>query len=185
MKNDCELDILTDFLKDEILEPPSLVNAYVNDDYRVEIDWSNTEGALGYYVFKSTDEDGEYEKIGTTTTNIYLDCNTLPNTTYFYRIAAFTNCICSLQSDSVAVTIPDITKNPPPPENVAVVLQWQNACCNCYTVWRATDTGAKERIAQVNRAMFIDKVPSCHTYNYTITLDSDNTVTIAEFTIRT
>ncbi len=58
---------------------------------KINLVWDYSIGAEEYVVYRSEDEKGIYEKIGTTTNENYSDTNILPEKTYYYAITQITD----------------------------------------------------------------------------------------------
>jgi fibronectin type 3 domain-containing protein len=71
------------------LPSTSLINASdgTSSDY-VGIRWNTVSGAKKYYIYRSDAINGQFSKIGISSTDEYFDYNVVLQQTYFYKIAA-------------------------------------------------------------------------------------------------
>ncbi len=66
--------------------------------------WDYSVGTEKYYIYRSKEEDGIYQKIGTTVNESYFDTDLLPETTYYYKVTQVTDGKEGDYSDSAATT---------------------------------------------------------------------------------
>ncbi len=66
--------------------------------------WDYSVGAEKYYIYRSEEEDGIYQKIGSTVNESYSDTDLLPETTYYYRVTQVTDGKEGIHSDSAGTT---------------------------------------------------------------------------------
>ncbi|XEC97744.1 fibronectin type III domain-containing protein [Paenibacillus tarimensis] len=54
----------------------------------INLNWTAVSGALGYNIYRSTEENGTYTKMNSApiTTASYSDTGLTPNTTYYYKV---------------------------------------------------------------------------------------------------
>ncbi len=71
---------------------------------KIDLVWDYSIGAEEYIIYRSEDEKGMYEKIGTTINENYSDTNLLPEKTYYYAITQITNGQEGAYSDEVSAT---------------------------------------------------------------------------------
>lgn len=99
-------------------EPPTDVSAsdgeYVD---HVLVRWSAARRASRYEVFRATEEDGDYEKIGETPALRFTDETASPNVLYWYRVRACNQFGCSAFSPADS-GFRYGQKPPAPPQNV-------------------------------------------------------------------
>jgi uncharacterized protein (TIGR02145 family) len=76
------------------------------EELRLKIDlvWDHAIGADKYFIYRSTDESGIYEKIGEAVNENYSDINILPETTYYYVVTQITSEKESAYSNEVSAT---------------------------------------------------------------------------------
>jgi len=71
---------------------------------KIDLFWDYSIGAEEYVVYRSEDEKGIYEKIGTTTNENYSDTDLLPEKTYYYAVTQITEGQEGVYSDEVSAT---------------------------------------------------------------------------------
>jgi len=118
----------------------------------VELAWMPADGAVGYGIYRATDPEGPYAKIGYSRTPAFADRGVSPSTAYFYRVTATTTGGESVLSGSVGATTKPPVAMPEAPEGLsagevstsAFELAW-NAVegAESYNVYRKgyTDSG--------------------------------------------
>jgi fibronectin type 3 domain-containing protein len=121
----------------------SAANAQVN------LSWTASSGASGYYVKRSTTSGGPYTQLATPLATNYLD-NTVSNgTKYYYVVSAYNSYAQSANSKEVSATP---VAPPPPgmptgltavPGNAQVALSWTAVSgATSYHVKRSTTSGS-------------------------------------------
>ncbi|WP_202914535.1 OmpL47-type beta-barrel domain-containing protein [Paenibacillus antri] len=70
----------------------------------VELAWTPDENAVGYGVYRATEPEGPYAKIGYTRAETYTDRTVSPSTTYYYQVSSTTTGGESPPSGSVTAT---------------------------------------------------------------------------------
>ena len=80
----------TSFSLNNALNPPANVTAsdgtYTD---KVVITWNELLGAEKYYIYRSTESETGYTKIGETTQTAYEDTTASTDTTYHYKVSAY------------------------------------------------------------------------------------------------
>ncbi|MDL2280639.1 fibronectin type III domain-containing protein [Selenomonadales bacterium OttesenSCG-928-I06] len=109
------------------------------------VTWSATAGAILYFVYRSTFQNGNYELATTTPNTSFTDTGLDANTTYYYKVAAYNGSEIGLMAGPVSATT--FSDNPPqPPLNVvaralsqtSIIVSWSpvnNA--DLYYVYRS------------------------------------------------
>lgn len=83
----------------------------------IELMWQETEGALYYNVYRSTEAGGPYESIGSSEEALYSDVGVLEDTWYYYVITAVDDeGFESVPSTETAELVPADTAETPEPE---------------------------------------------------------------------
>jgi len=90
---------------------PTGVTASAQSSNSIKISWPAVSGASGYYVYKSTNANGQYNKSGTVTDTSYTDTGLNPNTTYYYKVSAYNSIGESSQSANVSAKTPSQSSN--------------------------------------------------------------------------
>lgn len=73
--------------KATILNSPK-ITAQLNEDNKISISWNEVEGATGYKLYRSTNKNGTFSRIATTTSSAYTDSSAKVATTYYYKVIA-------------------------------------------------------------------------------------------------
>ena len=82
------------------------VENYGDDSERLLVTWTEVPGADGYYVYRATSEDGEYQLVNITETACkYVDWYLDANTTYYYFVEAYTGEPLSNPADKTYVSL--------------------------------------------------------------------------------
>jgi len=73
----------------EIPKAPS-ITAITSSTSDITLEWSFVKNATGYNIYRCTSSSGDYVKIGTSTTNSYIDTkDLLPGASYYYKVTAY------------------------------------------------------------------------------------------------
>src|SRR5690606_32950182 len=80
----------------------------VTKSLSVTLEWSPVEDAISYSIYRSTEENGSYKKIGSTSSADFTDTNVTPSTTYYYKVTTTGIGGESDKSESISTTT-----NPP------------------------------------------------------------------------
>lgn len=73
---------------DPSVEPPLNVRADAVSSSEIAVSWDAAAGADGYVLYRSTTENGPYEKVGSTSQTQFINAALYPGTTYYYRVAS-------------------------------------------------------------------------------------------------
>jgi len=72
------------------LPPPSPTGLYLQlQNGQIVLNWQASSGATGYYIKRSTSQNGTYTIIATNLTTTFTDTMASPTNTYYYVVAAF------------------------------------------------------------------------------------------------
>lgn len=100
-------------------DAPSSFTAVPDSPTQVTLSWTDNSNDTedGFSVERKTGAGGTYAVIGTTATGVatYVDNTVSADTTYFYRVRAFTGSVFSSYSNEASVTTP--APSTPPPSN--------------------------------------------------------------------
>jgi len=95
------------------LPPPAPAGLYLQlQDSQIVLNWQASSGAKGYYVRRSTAQNGTYTTIATNLTTTFADATVSPTNTYFYVVAAFSG--NGQSANSVAVSTATISSRHEP-----------------------------------------------------------------------
>ena len=125
----------------------------------ISLAWNTVTGAANYKVYRSTSANGTYDLITTTTSYTYTNNSLIPNTTYYYKVAASNSYGDSVQSSYLsAQTSPDTALKAP--VNVkagsvtvdSITVSWDAvAGASGYYIYRADSaTGTYTRLNTIN-----------------------------------
>jgi len=166
-----------------LFAPPSVPQGVSasDGDYpdRILVSWNPVRGAQRYEVFRAESEEGDYAKIGESTTTTFSDTEAQGNRLYWYRVRACNQFGCSALSE------PDsgyyLAPVPPlPPQNVEasdgtfsdrIRVTWSAAVgASHYELYRSDIPGADFlRIAQVSTTSYDDRaIVLGRTYYYRV-----------------
>ena len=104
-----------------LFAPPSVPQGVSASDGeypdRILVSWNAVRGAQRYEVFRAEEEDGDYEKIGESSTTTFPDTEAQGNRLYWYRVRACNQFGCSALSEADSGYY--LAPAPPlPPQNV-------------------------------------------------------------------
>ncbi len=83
--NNFKSDYVKEGFSNTFLKAPVLT-AVSNAEKGVKITWNAVNGAKNYGVYRKGGADSQYRRIGTTTTNSFVDTTPVSNTTYTYTV---------------------------------------------------------------------------------------------------
>jgi uncharacterized protein (TIGR02145 family) len=72
--------------------------------HQVNLSWNYSFVADQYTIYRSFQEEGPYQEVGTTNVESYFDDNVKPETTYYYTVTQTANGVESVYSEVVEVT---------------------------------------------------------------------------------
>ena len=114
---------------------------------QVNLSWTASSGATGYYVKRSTITGGPYSQIGTPSAANFTDTGLTNGTKYYYVVSAYNSYGESANSVEVSATPVAAVPSPPTgltatPGNMQVTLTWSaSAGATSYNVRRGTASG--------------------------------------------
>jgi len=73
------------------LPAPMGLSATATSSTQIVLTWNAVSGAAGYNVYQSQSSSSGFNKLGTTTTNSATNYNLPPNTTFYYKVAAYSS----------------------------------------------------------------------------------------------
>ena len=166
------------------INEPVIEKIQLNDNGMPEIIWNKVEGALKYKIYRSDNQDGKYNEIGTIEETIYTDGDAKAGNVYFYKLVAIGN-NTSAESNSESVICPVGTPNVEIAlnDNGAPVLNWSKSKgAAVYEVYRAeSENGEYSKIAEVTATEYTDaKVAENTAYFYKVRAVGTNANVTAE-----
>jgi len=84
-----------------LLPTPTNVTAIAGANRSITISWSAVTGAIGYRVYYSTSADGTYTLLAAPSATQYTGSSFAPDTTYYFKVSAYSSSGESEQSSSV------------------------------------------------------------------------------------
>lgn len=165
-----------------IIDAPTNVTAGTIDTSNIQITWDMVTGAAGYYVFRGVTENGLYAQVSDTPNTWFTDTHLTPNTTYYYKVAAYNGDDTGPLSASVHATTalaPDSPQNlraeAAGPTQVNTVWDAVDGA-DRYNVYRSTaPSGPYELVGLTAAPSFIDVGLTPNTvYYYLVTAVAGN-----------
>jgi transcriptional regulator CtsR len=165
--------------KTPVLAAPSKVTASAISLTQIAIAWQdNTSVETGFTIERKTGTSA-YLKIATTNANIvsFTDSKLIPNTTYLYRLRAYTPMSFSNYSNEISSTTPALAAptglKATPVSGKQITLSWTDntAYESGYYIERKLGTGSYAQIASVNKNVITyadTKVTSSTSYTYRV-----------------
>ena len=133
---------------------PANLTAQALDATSIQLTWDAVAGADGYTVYRSLTPDGTFTEVNNSATNTYTDEGLLPNTVYYYKVAAYTGSDYSPETGPVNATTQRAVPSVPTQlaaqalSSTSIRLTWQAAAdATGYRVYRSdTEAGAYTQI---------------------------------------
>ena len=141
----------------------------------VKVTWKTIAGAVSYEVWRKSGA-GEWTKIkdGITSTS-YIDTTAVSGTTYTYTVRAWdgSDYVGTYDSTGKSITYlaaPTLVEAKRSDDGSGILFTWEAVeRAAKYRVYRKTDSGSYERLADVTGLSYLDtKVPSGTTATYTV-----------------
>lgn len=162
--------------KDEYKLATPVISQIYNKADGVDLSWDEVEGADNYRVFKKT-EQSDWEIVGDTDQNSYLDTSVVKGEIYTYSV----RCIdeeggkylsdYSEEGKKIRYNYLDspVLKSAEQ-TNEGVEIKWDSVDgADCYRVYRQKPEGGWEKLADVQQLNYIDKnVVEFEEYTYTV-----------------
>ncbi len=70
------------------LPRPSISTSIVASSGKIKVSWNEIDGAVKYYVYRSTSKDGEYSYLTSTTKTSLTNTSAVAGNTYYYKVKA-------------------------------------------------------------------------------------------------
>ncbi|MDD9266214.1 FIMAH domain-containing protein [Paenibacillus sp. GCM10023248] len=138
---------------------PSNLSVTAARSLSVELEWAPVAGALSYSLYRASEPDGNYSKIGTVAGAVYADRTVSPSTSYTYKVTATGIGGESAASGIVTATTKAPLIMPETPAGLAsgqvsassFAIQWQaSAGAESYNIYRKAD--GKETYALIGNS---------------------------------
>ncbi len=133
----------------------------------IVLHWDAVRNTEQYKIFRSDNESSNFSLVGTAAYSTFLDKETKPGGTYYYRIVCVNGTAESQISNAVKVVAPSATPKPPltPPVNVkgsagteGILVTWDAApYAKTYHVFRSFNSGEFAFFGQTSSTRYLDK----------------------------
>ncbi|WP_299091873.1 pectinesterase [uncultured Metabacillus sp.] len=163
---------------------PTGLNVPVTKSLSIKLDWTPVENAISYSVFRATEQNGSYKKIGSTATAEYIDDTVLPSTTYYYKVSTIAIGGESEKTDSVTtttkppVTLPEVPSGLASGEvtTAAFEIKWTSVDgAESYNIYRkANGDSAFSKVDSTTSATYLDDSISVSKTGYTYKITAVN-----------
>ena len=82
-------DVSTSYTYKVVCSKPEIKSVKSKSSSKQVVEWSKSNGAKGYYVYRATSKDGKYTKIGSTTSTTFTSTGLKALTNYYYKVRAY------------------------------------------------------------------------------------------------
>jgi len=155
---------------------PASLNAAPVSYNSVKLTWSAVAGRTKYEVYRSTEQNGTYSKVGETTSTHFTDKKVSPGTTYYYKVRAYrkvsgTKVYGGFSPMASAKPELGTPKASASPSTSSAKLSWSAVSgATKYEVYRAaSSSGTYEKIAETSSRSFKDTgLTKDQTYYYKV-----------------
>ena len=127
------------------LARPVVTASNIESTGKIKLTWDEVEGAVSYVVYRSTEKDGTYKKMLTTTYTRYTNTSAQVDSTYYYKVMAVaenSEANSALSAAKKRVTDcaqPIITSAAPDEKNGKPRIYWESVeGAVAYKVYRST-----------------------------------------------
>lgn len=160
--------------KNTFLKAPVLTAA-TNAAGGAKITWEAVNGALNYGVYRKSDTDTSYKRVGTTTSNSFIDTTAISNTTYTYTVRCLSKDGTKAQSsfDATGKTLKYIAAPKIVSHNASsngITLYWDKVDgATAYRVFIKTEDGGWKGLGNTTATSFTDYTATKKAvYTYTV-----------------
>ena len=130
----------------------------------IVLSYGASTGSNGYEIYRATELNGKYKKIGTTTELTYTDSTTIPNKVYYYKVRSFIKVnskkYYSAYSNIVntKVGIPQVKKVTLASAETGVAIAYSNIKgVSGYQIYRSdTKNGKYKKVKSIGETNYID-----------------------------
>lgn len=135
------------------LNPPESVQIGAVTPTSVELSWTAVDTAENYRILRSETENGTYAQIGTTAATNYTDTGLAPETTYYYKIRAYSAAEGEgTETEATPATTASIAAQPQAPGIPVNVTATANGCNAIRISWQAVPEATGYRVYRSNTA---------------------------------
>ena len=143
---------------------PTGVKAATATTASITVSWTNVSGATAYNVYRSTESDGTYTKVGTPTSSPYTDSGLTMSTGYYYKVSASNSGgegEKSSAGSAVTFPAPTVTVTTESTTTTSISLSWNTVSgATGYYVYREVYSSGQYIFTQVGS-------PTSNTYTDT------------------
>ncbi|MCD7788139.1 MAG: hypothetical protein LUH59_04335 [Firmicutes bacterium] len=157
---------------------PTIQSYYAPSSSSAYIRWGKVYGATHYYVYRSTDNSTFTKVYSTAISSSYRDTGLSANTTYYYKIAAYSSETGEMSSFGITVSIKTSVVETPviyysrTDSSYSVTIKWSNVPdATKYYIYRATSsTGTYAYVGSQTSTSYTDSIglSSGTTYYYKV-----------------
>jgi uncharacterized repeat protein (TIGR02543 family) len=158
---------------------PTGVNAATATTASITVSWNNVTGASSYNVYRSTESDGTYTKVGSPATGPYTDSGLTMSTGYYYKVSASNSggegeksSVCS----AVTFLAPTVTVSTESTTTTSISLSWSAVSgATGYNVYRSnTSTDTYTQVGSPTSNTYTDTgLDTGRSYSYKVSARSD------------
>jgi alpha-tubulin suppressor-like RCC1 family protein/fibronectin type 3 domain-containing protein len=177
--NDYGESSYSDEVYSTVEQAPEMPNQLIasSSDSTIHLSWDAVAGGLSYNVYRSTELNGTYTKIGSNIeTTAYSDHNASAGTIYYYTVAAVNyygestyasvaSCVVPISVDAPALLSAVIGAD-------VINLSWSEASgADSYTIYRGTTSGTYDKLAvEITNTNYLDSnIEKGTAYYYVVT----------------
>jgi len=144
------------------LKPATDITASITSANKVSLSWEKASYATCYTVYRSSEKDGEYTKIATTTKTSYTDKNVESAKAYYYKLYSCKKDVPNARSVASKVTAAYTkTKKPVVSSKYSskkVTVSWAKVTrADKYYIYRKNSDGKMKKIGETTKLKFTDE----------------------------
>ncbi|MDR1147030.1 MAG: fibronectin type III domain-containing protein [Spirochaetaceae bacterium] len=160
---------------------PQGITAAAASETSVELMWNAVSGAVRYFIYRSAEEDAEYERIAAADGGSYTDESLEPDSDYYYKVSTVKD---NAGEGPRSPFIFASTRKLPPPENVTtrvvtaarIDIEWDEVSgAASYKIYRLQGGGQYETLGGATECFYADKdgISANNTYYYKVSTVSE------------
>ncbi|MDR1257495.1 MAG: fibronectin type III domain-containing protein [Spirochaetaceae bacterium] len=160
---------------------PQGITVAAASETSVALMWNAVSGAVRYFIYRSAEEDAEYERVASADGGSYTDESLEPDSGYYYKVSTVKdNAGEGPRSPSIFAS----TKKLPPPENVTtrvvtaarIDIEWDAVDgAASYKIYRSQGGGQYETLGGATECSYKDEygISANNTYYYKVSTVSE------------
>ncbi len=165
------------------LAAPEVTADTVSASGKIELSWEAVDGAVGYTLWRSESEDGQYLQIGQTDGTEYVDTSAEAGSAYFYKVIALAGSeagnsdASGIVSETCDLPRPTVTLSADPVSGKPTVSWGKIEGASKYRIYRASSkSGSYKLVKTVTSDSYADTTASAgKTYYYKVRAIHENT----------